>query len=191
MSRCGFVWFGAALLVCALADPPAHAQCGVGGAPVSHGTHIEHNYGTALAGSAAGGGLGAASGALLGMLVPALFCSAGIGDDGCETAWMIGLGGVGGAGLLLGSALGTMVALDGVVGEDTPFAAAGFGVLAGGAFVAGGALLADATGELAFLAAGFAGWALSIIFLTPLMTLVIDGAPDCPTAASSPLSIRY
>lgn len=157
---------------------PAHAQCAPDGSPVPLGDHIEDRYGDGLAGSALGGFTGAAAGALLGSGVAALFCGAGIGD-GCDAAWIAGLGAIPALALSLGSMLGTELALGEDAGARVDVGVVP-GVLLGGGFVAAGALLADETDEPAFIAIGFGMYALSVVFLTPLMALVFGGAPDCP-----------
>jgi hypothetical protein len=172
-------------LAVVLSAGSASAQCDGAG----HAETFEQRYGDAL-GPAAGAGFAvAAVGALIGLAVPALFCSAGVGDDGCEAAWVGGVGGGAAVGLLLGVMLGTSLGMDDA--GDEGLAAGGFGVLAGGLLVAAGVGLSELTEEPAFLYGGLAGWALAVLFVTPLFAIVLQGSPDCAAPAPSPLAFRF
>lgn len=171
------------LLSIGLSGVPAHAQCPEGG-PRDFG----QRHRDALGGALIGAPIGAAGGALVGMVLPLIFCNAGVGEGGCQAAW-IGTGVVALGGWLLGTTMGAALSLEPVGGEVG--AAAGFGVLAGGLLFAGGAGLEALTDEPAFFAVSFGLWALGSLFVTPLAMAALGEDRGCAGLTTAPLGFRF
>ena len=152
----------------------AHAQeCRDDGTPRA----FEERYADLLGAAAAGAVLGAGAGAVLGLAIPAIVCPAGVGDDGCDAAWAVGVGGFGGTGWVLGLPMG-MAATE-AVRYDEAQAGEGLSVIAAALFAGGGALVADSTHDETWFFAGMIGWAVTQVLLAPLFALAFHPSPRC------------
>lgn len=155
--------------------------------PALQARPLGERYPDGLGGALIGAPVGAAGGALVGLLLPLAFCNAGVGQGGCDAAW-IGTGMFALGGWLLGTTFGSAIALE--VQAGNPLAAGGIGLLAGGLMFGAGMGLHAATDEPAFVAVSFGLWTVTTLLVTPLVMAAMN--PDPPLAVSAgPIGFLY